>query len=75
MLENFYQTCICIRSKILKVVYKIDSERLIKERDVFFIKDDPDEMINIVNTNYLKKDRELFYKYASNRLNKILTYV
>ena len=65
---------ICVRSKKLKIIFRYEAKGSMKERDVFFMENDPDEMINLVDTFDLKKDRELFYKYASNRLSKILTY-
>ena len=58
----------------MKITYEIINFN-IKEREVFDIKNDPNEFNNIVNTQLFKNDREQMYIRAQKRLNKILEYV
>lgn len=69
--KNIY---LCFKSYNLKITYEIINFT-IKEREVFDIKNDPNEFNNIVETKLFKNDREKFYIQAQKRLNKILEYV
>ena len=69
--KNIY---LCFKSYNLKITYEIINFN-IKEREVFDIKNDPNEFNNIVNTQLFKNDREQMYIRAQKRLNKILEYV
>ena len=64
---------ICIRSKILKVVYKIEKNN-ISERDVYSLEDDPNEMTNLTNTNTLKEERNIFFELVKIRIKEIFNY-
>tara|TARA_Y100000996_G_scaffold245199_1_gene192814 strand:+ start:124 stop:765 length:642 start_codon:yes stop_codon:yes gene_type:complete len=69
--KNIY---LCFKSYNLKITYEIINFN-IKEREVFDIKNDPNEFNNIVNSQLFKNDREQMYIRAQKRLNKILEYV
>ena len=69
--KNIY---LCFKSYNLKITYEIINFN-IKEREVFDIKNDPNEFNNIVDTQLFKNDRENLHLQAQKRLNKILEYV
>jgi len=64
---------ICIRSMNLKVVYEIKNN-IIKERDVFNMLDDPEEINNIVSINKNIQDRIFIKKIAEQRVKEIMSY-
>jgi len=57
----------------LKVVYEIKNN-IIKERDVFNMLDDPEEINNIVSINKNIQDRIFIKKIAEQRVKEIMSY-
>ena len=69
--KNIY---ICLRDKNLKIVYEIKN-KIINERDVFDIVNDPNEFNNLVRSELYKIERDKFYDIAKKRLEIIYSYV
>ncbi len=65
---------ISLRTKNLKVTYKVHDKKII-ERDVFDLKNDPNEFKNIVNEKIFDEDRKKLFIYCEKRIKDIFDYV
>jgi membrane-anchored protein YejM (alkaline phosphatase superfamily) len=65
---------ICIKNINLKITYIVHNKE-IKERDVFNLKNDPNELNNIVKEKILEKERKKLFIYCENRIKEIFDYV
>ena len=65
---------ICIRTMNLKITYVV-SDKEIQERDVFYLKNDPYELNNIVKEKIFEQERKKLFTYCENRIKEIFDYV